>query len=281
MLRKKQLVVIASVIALMTILLSMDIKGLVKPKENRQAAGMQAESAPAAEISIESISGLAKQEISAGQLTAINELEASLNAAPASEKLAIVRKLAAKWGDLNKFAPAALYEEQLAEAENTYAAWLKAGDNFTEAYQNVTDSLLQPGLVGKAINAYQQALAKDSTGLDARTGLGIAYVSGSMNPMQGIQLLKGVTDEDPKNVKANTSLGLFSIKTGQFDKAIERFKTVLSVKEGPEAWFYLASCYESLGQKQEAINAYLKSKELAADPGLSRYVDQKVGELSK
>ena len=36
-----------------------------------------------------------------------------------------------------------------------------------------------------------------------------------------------------------------------------------------------------LGQKAEAITAYEKSKELAADPNLTRYVDSKIQELKK
>ena len=137
------------------------------------------------------------------------------------------------------------------------------------------------GLVQKAVNAYQKALALKPASLDAQTGLGVAYVSGTSNPMQGIQLLLGVVAKDPQNTKANMNLGLFSMKSGQFDKAVVRCKTVIAKKQDAEAWFYLASSYESLGQKSEAISAYEKSKELAGDPGLTKFVDDKVIELRK
>ena len=99
--------------------------------------------------------------------------------------------------------------------------------------------------------------------------------------MQGITLLLNVVKQDPKNVKANMNLGLFSRKSGQFDKAVNRFKTVIAQKPQPEAWFYLASSYENLGLKDEAITAYLKSKELAGDPNLGKFVDGKIQELKK
>jgi Flp pilus assembly protein TadD len=71
------------------------------------------------------------------------------------------------------------------------------------------------------------------------------------------------------------------MRSGQFDKAVERFKTVIEQQPDPEAWFYLASSYENLGQNEEAILAYQKAKELAADPGLTKFVDQKIQALKK
>lgn len=266
----------------MGLLLSMDIKGLVKPKDgaaegpHASAAGAQA---PA--VSVESVSETAKAAINSNLAQQITELEKSLKSAPETQKLVIARQLEQKWDDVNQPAPGAFYAEMVAQQENTYSNWLKTGDLFTSAYQNTQDTLQQPGLVEKAINAYQKALSLQPKSLDAKTGLGVAYVSGTASPMQGIQLLLGVVKEDPENVKANMNLGLFSMKSGQFDKAVNRFKTVIAKKPDPESWFYLATSYENLGNKEEAIAAYEKSKELAADPNLSKFVDQKISELRK
>jgi tetratricopeptide (TPR) repeat protein len=97
--------------------------------------------------------------------------------------------------------------------------------------------------------------------------------------MQGIAMLLEVVAKDPKNVKANMNLGLFSIKSGQFDKAIPRFNTVIATAPTPEAYFYLGTAFENLDKKQEAIDAYLKSKKLAANPTLASFIDKKVAEL--
>jgi uncharacterized protein HemY len=75
------------------------------------------------------------------------------------------------------------------------------------------------------------------------------------------------------------NLGMFSMKSGQFQKAVDRFKTVIEVQQTPEAWFYLGTSYENLGMKSDAVLAYQKSKELAADPSLSDFVDKKIKEL--
>lgn len=276
----KQIAVLGLVVVLMGLLLSLDIKGLVK--EEGQHSGEAAESAAQTSVlTVQAVSETAKQSLTANLAQQITALENQLKVAEPSQKAEVQRQLATKWDDVNQPAPGAFYYEMLATSGNNYADWLKAGDLFTDAYQSTKDSLAQPALVQKAIETYQKALELQPGSLDAKTGLGVAYVSGTPNPMQGITLLLEVVKKDPKNVKANLNLGLFSIKSGQFDKAVNRFKTVIEVKPTPDVWFYLASAYENLGQKGEAIAAYEKSKQLAADPNLTRFVDHKVQELKK
>ncbi|MGV3508868.1 MAG: tetratricopeptide repeat protein [Sphingobacteriaceae bacterium] len=276
---RKQIAVIGLVVVLMGLLLSLDIKGLVK--EEGEPSGDGAEMAQTSGLTLETVSETAKQSLNANLAQQVRDLEERLKVADASEKVELQKQLAVKWDDVNQPAPSAFYYELLAKETNNYSDWVKAGDLFTNAYQATKDSITQPALVQKAIETYQKALEVQPSSLDAKTGLGVAYVSGTSNPMQGITLLLEVVKQDPKNAKANLNLGLFSIKSGQFDKAVNRFKTVIEVKPTPEAWFYMASAYENLGQKGEAIVAYEKSKELAADPNLSRYVDSKIQELKK
>src|SRR5690606_23405365 len=121
----------------------------------------------------------------------------------------------------------------------------------------------------------------DNKNLSAKTGLGSALVTGTSNPMQGIALLREVVEADPKNVEANKALGLFSLQSQQFDKAIDRFKTVVEQKPDAESYFYLATGYEKSGLKSEAIAAYQKRTEMAADPTLSQYIDREIEALSQ
>jgi tetratricopeptide (TPR) repeat protein len=282
MLKRNQIIVIASVVLLMGILLSLDIKGLVKPADQHNASGTAAPPTSAGSaITVEGISASAKKSLDPNLVQQITSLETALKSASAGQKLELQKQLARKWEDVNQPAPGAFYYEAIAETENTYSDWLKAGDLFTNGYQITEDTLIQEGMTQKAIYAYQKALALNPMSLEAQTGLGIAYVSGTSNPMQGIQLLLAVVKKDPENIKANMNLGLFSMKSGQFDKAVNRFRTVVTKKPSAEAWFYLASSYESLGNKGEAISAYEKSKGLAGDPGLTKFVDDKVQELRK
>jgi tetratricopeptide (TPR) repeat protein len=279
--KTKQYIVIGSVVVVMGILLSLDIKGLVKEEETGEVQTESVSPELVKEVSASEITQLAKNNINASLVKDIEKLEKQLNNASDADALKIQKQLAQKWEDVNQPSPAALVYEAIAEKESDYSNWLKAGDKFAEGYQNNVDTLVAKTLVAKAINAYSKALEFNKNSLEAQTGLGVAYVSGTQNPMQGIQMLLAVVKEDPKNLDANMNLGLFSMKSGQFDKAVDRFKTVLTIKELPEAYFYLGTSYENLGMKKEAINAYEKSKILAADPGLSSFVDRKIKELNQ
>jgi len=280
MLNRKQVVVVCSAVILMGIMLSMDIQGLVKPKDESKGTPAS-QAAPAVKaFSLEDVSALSKQSLTANLKKQVTDLEAALKSASENEKADLHKKLAQQWDDLNQAAPAAFYYELIAQKEPGFTPWLKTGDKFTEAYQQTADTLMQPALVQKAIQAYQEADKLQPNTPEVKTGLGIAYVSGTPNPMQGIQLLLEVVKNDPKNVKANLNLGLFSMKSGQYEKAVDRFKTVIAQAPSAEAWFYLASSYENMGMKSDAVGAYLKTKEIASDPNMSQFVDRKVNELS-
>ncbi len=280
--KTKQYIVIGSVVLVMGILLSLDIKGLVKEEEanTEQAAEDAGSTAAGAQFSKENVLLIARQNVSPSLMSDIEKLEASLNKASAEEAINLQTQLAKKWDDVNQPAAAAFSYEAIAEKQPSYKNWLITGDRFTEAYQNFPDTSSLQGLTQKAINAYNKALELNSESLDAKTGLGVAYVSGTNNPMQGIQMLLEVVEKEPKNLKANMNLGMFSMKSGQFNKAVERFKTVIEINQSPEAYFYLATSYENMGMKTAAIEAYEQSKKLAADPGLSNFIDRKIKELN-
>ena len=275
----KQIAVIALIAVLVAALFSLNIKGLQKEETSKPTTAAKEQAVVA--LSLEQVSESAKQTINASLAAEITSLETELKNADEQSKLALYKQLAQKWDDVNVATPSAFYKELVAQTESTYENWVVAGDQLTTAYQTTQDSTSQPALVQKAITAYQAALKLNPASLDAKTGLGTAYVSGTPNPMQGITLLLEVVKQDPKNIKANTNLGLFAMRSGQFDKAVTRFKTIIEQKPDPEAWFYLATSYENLGQNKDAILAYEKSKELAANPGLSNFVDQKIQALKK
>ncbi|WP_342329815.1 tetratricopeptide repeat protein [Pedobacter sp. FW305-3-2-15-E-R2A2] len=278
--RSKQAILIGAVVLLIAFLFTRDIKGLVKPKEQTSstpAGGQMAAQAPAtAEINLEEVSTAAKNMIKAPLAAEITTLETAYKSASESDKAKEAKLLAKKWDDLEQSVPSALYLEIVANKEQTLNNWLTAGDTFMKAFDNTRDSLLQPALLQKANASYSSAMKIDSNSNDAKTGLGITIVNGMGAPMSGIAMLMDVVKKDPKNLKANMSLGTFAMKSGQFDKAIIRFKSIIAMKPSPDAYFYLGTSYENLGKNTEAIDAYEKSKKLAANATLSKFIDDKV-----
>ncbi|GAA0881781.1 hypothetical protein GCM10009120_03770 [Sphingobacterium siyangense subsp. cladoniae] len=278
MAKTKQIIVIGSVVALVAVLLAQPIKGLVNKEKQTAAAS---ESKPSNEVNLENISSMTKQGLDASLVKEISDIEGQVAKASGEDKIKLLQQLANKWDDVAKPAPQAFVYEEMAKVSPKFEYWLKAGNAYRAAYTNLQDSTLAQALNQNAIHAYEAALKANTSSLDAKTGLGAAMVSGTNNPMAGIALLREVVAADPKNLEANKTLGLFSLQSRQFDKAIERFKTVIDQKPDAESYFYLATGYENIGMKKEAVTAFQKSKELAADPSLSQFIDRKIAELSK
>ncbi|GGE13573.1 MULTISPECIES: tetratricopeptide repeat protein [Sphingobacterium] len=276
-----QIIVITAVALVVGFLLFKPVKGLVTKEENTAATSSAKDDAAAAQFNLSSVSEAAKRGLNPALANEISELEAKANKADNAEKVKIYQQIADKWNDLEKPAPQAYVYEEMAKIDPKFEYWLKSGDNFRKGYTNLQDTLLASALNQKAIEVYQKAVDLNAASLDAKTGLGAAMVTGTNNPMAGIAILREVVQTDPKNLEANKTLGLFSLQSRQFDRAIDRFKVVIEQKPDAESYFYLATGYENIGMKNEAIAAFQKSKELAADPSLSQFIDRRIEELSK
>ena len=77
-------------------------------------------------------------------------------------------------------------------------------------------------------------------------------------------------------------LGMGGKKSGQYDKAIERFNLVLQKQpENLEAIFNLAECFELKGDKTNAIKWYQIAKQLVKVPEAKLALDKRIIELGK
>jgi tetratricopeptide (TPR) repeat protein len=97
--------------------------------------------------------------------------------------------------------------------------------------------------------------------------------------MKGIGLLRNVLEKDSTNIKAHLNLGLFSVKSGQYDKAIERFTKILKIDPNYiEAYLYIGDVYEQKGDILNAIKNYeiyasvVKNPSIAAD--VTKYIEK-------
>ncbi|HZY39550.1 MAG TPA: hypothetical protein VFE53_23000 [Mucilaginibacter sp.] len=288
---KKQIVVIAIVVAIMAFLYSRDLVGVKKSGDAGGHTNTAAEQKrPVVNITVEMASAAAKIAIGPALAEQISNTERQLkNAGNEGAKLGLQKKLAQQWDDVNQAAPAAFYYEAVAQTENTFGTWVTAGDRFNDAFRFDQDTTSQPSFATHAVACFEQATKMQPADLDAKTGLGTAYVNeftigigqAAGGPPKGVTMLLEVVGQDPNNVKANFSLGMFAITSRQYDKAVQRFKTVVehSPKPGFEPYFYLAECYRQLGMKPEAIVAYQKSRTLMPDTAIDKTIDGYIKEL--
>ncbi len=280
--RSKQAILIVAIVLLVGFLFSRDVKGLPKSEEDtKKTTTPQSSSVPSlASITIEELSVTAKNLVSNTTVKEITALENDFQHAKDAEKVSLAKQLSEKWDDVEQTAVSGMYAEVVANGDPSLKNWITAGGLFLKAFENTADSLIQPVMLQKANASFKNALKIDSTSNDAKTGLGVTIVNGMGSPMEGIAMLREVVKKDPKNLRANMNLGIFAIRSGQFDKAVSRFDLIIkTIQPTPIAYIYLGTAYESLGKNNEAIDAYLNAKKLAANPTLSSFADKKVAEL--
>lgn len=121
---------------------------------------------------------------------------------------------------------------------------------------------------------------------DLKLSEAIALVNNGDNPMQGIQIMRELLEEDSTNVDVHWHLAQFSITSRQIENAAFRFQKVLQFDKDqkyPEAYFWLAQTKITLGEADEALPLLIKYKTLEQDTiiltGVNRMIEQLQEEL--
>jgi cytochrome c-type biogenesis protein CcmH/NrfG len=98
--------------------------------------------------------------------------------------------------------------------------------------------------------------------------------------MQGIVLLREILQKEPAHERASFNMGLLSMQSGQYDKAIERFEQVLKAHpENDQAKFYLGVSYAESGHGDEAKELLQEVKKKNNDPAVQATVDEYLKKL--
>lgn len=196
--------------------------------------------------------------------------------------LSFYDSVAALWDAKKMYALSAHYFEIKAEKDNSEKSYISASFRYFDAYKNAIDSTLKKSMLEKAIKNYSKILELNPKNLNAKTDLGILYAEATPEPMKGIMMLREVVAENPNHENAQLNLGFLSVKSNQYEKALERFDKVLEINPGYiNAWLLKAQVYIQMNEKQKAIDSFEKYKTLSTDPALIEQVNNYVAELKK
>jgi len=299
-----QLLLLAGALALAGGLYALP-KGIVKPKEgkaalnqdaartaNRDGGGMatngskaDASSGPRpAETGTVAGAGASAAaaphtQATAAQRQELNTLLAQHRAAPASGRNQVATTLAARYATVQRFDSAGYYLAGVATAKPSEKAWQQAADAYFQAYSFAASAERKKMLGDRARELYDNVLHANPNNLDAKTNLGMAYMS-SDNPVKGIGLLREVLEQDPKNEKVLYNLGILAIQSNQYDKAVERFSQLVQVNpKNVEGQFYLGVTLARTNRGEAARAAFQKARSLSSDPALAASVDEELAKL--
>lgn len=184
------------------------------------------------------------------------------NAENQEKRLIFADSLAKCYEIVGKLDSLAKYLEVKAIENPSQKNFIIAGDGYYEAFNFAVDITKRNYLAEKAQDYYNRVLNENSSLFDVKSKLAMTYIANS-NPMQGITMLREVLEEDPENQLAIYNLGMLSITSGQYDKAIERFNLLKELDpDNPEAHFYIGYCLFELGKEKESKSYFQKVMEL-------------------
>ena len=269
--KRNQLLVLTGAFALTAVL-------YFAPQKNKQK-----ESAPAEkqsdEFSFESLLTSAKSSLKRQELEPLTKLESELS--KDRKNLLLLDSLGKQWDKLQQPVISAHYFELIAVQQPGEKSWLNAAYRFFDAAGLLADSTLRSMMMTKAITCYNNVLTFNPDNLDAKTDLGICYAEGTREPMKGIMLLREVVSKNPKHENAQFNLGILSVKSGQYDKAIERFHKVLEINPArKEIYLMIGKAYLMNGNKEKALETLQKLKKETANLQLLEQANSLISQIN-
>ena len=268
-------------------LLLLSVLYFLVPKSKKPATTVNSQLTANEEISAKSIVDGAKLNLNADQKIALLSIENQLvNSKTTTDSIKAYKKLIQYWADsANRIEPYLYYTYSAALLENTeksltFAAQLLVNNLTTPD----APPALQKWIAMNAKVLLEKALVINPINDTSKINLGACYLFGNIsdNPMQGILKVKEVVDKNPKNTYGQLILALGGKKSGQYEKAIERFLIILELEpNNMEAMVNLAECYELTNQKNSAILWYTKLREKINIPAAKQAVTKRIQELKK
>ena len=279
--KKPQIIVVFAGLLLVSILY------FLVPKSKKPDPSASGQLAANEELSSKSIVDGAKTNLNADQKIFLLSIENQLvRSKSVADSLKAYKNLIQYWADsAQRIEPYLYYTYSAALLENTEKS-------LTFAAQLLVDNLLTPDappallpwIAGNAKVLLEKALVINPKNDSAKINLGACYLFGNLsdNPMQGITKIKEVVDKDSTNAYGQLILALGGKKSGQYDKAIERFLTVIKIQPNHiEAMIHLAECYELTDQKALAIEWYTKVSNSVNIPEAKEAISKRIQELKK
>lgn len=187
---------------------------------------------------------------------------------------AVYDSLAAVFNKQARPDSAAVYLAAKADITKAAADQATAADAWAESAALALTPEKQKSYNTRARAYYEQALQARPADNDLRVRLAMTWVD-SETPMQAITILRQVLQQEPDNRAAVYNMGLLSMRSSQFDKAVQRFERFTQLEpQDPKGWYYLGIALKEAGQNAKAKEAFTKLKTVSTDPQVQASADE-------
>ena len=281
---KQQAILVGSGITLILVLFLFG--KTIPPKKTNITLAASSENQTSPAITFSTLLEKAKQRLTPEQSERITRIENNvIRGNVKDQQLHVYHQLASFWRDSAKtFELSIFYTAEAAKLENSEKSLTFAAGQFLDNLMIESDPAMQTWLATNAKDLLEKALVLNPTSDSSKIGLGACYILGniSSNPMQGILPVREIAQKNPDNLYAQLILGLGGKKSGQYDKAIERFKIIVTKQPRDlEATLHLAECYDLEGDKVNAVKWYSEVKKRIPNPKAQEELANRIKQLNQ
>lgn len=253
-------------------------------KDQPATAGMPANVAKNAAFTTEQIVTESKKTLKPQQLTYLAQVENSVVRGDVkNQQIKAYEQLADFWMDtVHNHILGAYYIAEAAKLENSEKKLNFAARLLLENLMTEENPPMQQWLGNNTKQLFEKVLELNPDNDSAKVGIGASYMFGNISdqPMEGIMKIREVVAKDSTNVYAQMMLGMGGIRSGQFDKAIERFQKILKLQPNNlQAIFHLAETYDRMGDKANAIKWYSTAEEKVQIPEAKKDLRERIKTL--
>lgn len=198
----------------------------------------------------------AKTSVNGQKAEALGVLEQKVESAASDvDKANALKQLSAFWYGLNEIPVAGGFAEAAATIENADSSWSVAGGTFFTGLVGSKDPVIREFCAKHAVSAFENAASLAPEKVEHRVNLALVWAENPNpdNPMQAVLMLREMESKHPENPSVYNALGRLAIKTGQWQRAVDRLEKSWSLdKKNPNTPCLLARAYEGLGNNDKA-----------------------------
>jgi tetratricopeptide (TPR) repeat protein len=181
---------------------------------------------------------------------------------------------------IGKFDSAAWFAESSASFLKTTDSYLRAGNSYYEAFSYALEQEKQKTLGEKAREYLGKALEANPKLYDAKAKMAMTFIGSGGPPMQGIRMLREVATDDPKNEFALFNLGMLSIQSTQYDRAVDWLTKLVEVNpQHLQGQVFLGVALVNAGEKEKARTQFEKARKMTTDPAVHATIDSYLKDL--
>jgi outer membrane protein len=254
---------------------------LIMSPKNYSVTKLKTEAQQEEETSIKRDIDEVKKTMDPKDLSVISGFEVQFGNSSGTQKIQWLDSIIRFWDRNMRPAISAVYAKDKAELTGKTEDYMVAGERFIGVGEFLEEAD-KPWAYKEAKKIFEKVVEKDPENADAQIDLAICYMNDmdQANPMKGIQILRTVVDKDPKNTRAILQLGHFSVISGQYSKAIDRYQQALEIDPGlTEAYFHLGDTYAKMGEMDKAEKYLLIYRDLLESDEEKKALDKYIEDL--